>query len=541
MQYDIILRNGTIYDGSGQAPTKGDVAISGDQIAAIGQLSAFTGAVEYDLNGLAVAPGFINMLSWSPESLIEDGRSQSEIRQGVTLEVMGEGSSMGPLNDAMKADGPGSYMAQGDIKYDVEWTTLGEYLEWLEKRGVSCNIASFVGSSTLRIHTIGYDDRPPTDEEMAEMKRLLRQAMEEGAMGMSAALIYTPAFYAKTDELIELAKVIREYDGMYISHIRSEGSAFMEALDEFLTIAREADVTAEIYHLKAAGQSNWPKMDTAIEKMEQALAEGLRVSADMYTYPFSGTGLDACIPPWAHEGGHDAMITRLKDPETRERVKADMTSPSDDWENMYAENSPANILLAGFQKEHLRSLQGKTLLEVMQMRGSQSAKDTLIDLIVEDDSRIFTMYFSMSEDNLRKQVALPWVSFCSDAESQAPEGVFLNSIPHPRAYGSFARVIGKYVRDEGIIPLEEAVRRLAAFPAQCLKLDRRGMLKTGYFADVVVFDPANVQDYATPQNPFQYATGMVHVFVNGTQVLKDGEHTNARPGRVVRGPGWKQA
>ena len=541
MQYDIILRNGTIYDGSGQAPTKGDVAISGDQIAAIGQLSAFTGAVEYDLNGLAVAPGFINMLSWSPESLIEDGRSQSEIRQGVTLEVMGEGSSMGPLNDAMKADGPGSYMAQGDIKYDVEWTTLGEYLEWLEKRGVSCNIASFVGSSTLRIHTIGYDDRPPTDEEMAEMKRLLRQAMEEGAMGMSAALIYTPAFYAKTDELIELAKVIREYDGMYISHIRSEGSAFMEALDEFLTIAREADVTAEIYHLKAAGQSNWPKMDTAIEKMEQALAEGLRVSADMYTYPFSGTGLDACIPPWAHEGGHDAMITRLKDPETRERVKADMTSPSDDWENMYAENSPANILLAGFQKEHLRSLQGKTLLEVMQMRGSQSAKDTLIDLIVEDDSRIFTMYFSMSEDNLRKQVALPWVSFCSDAESQAPEGVFLNSIPHPRAYGSFARVIGKYVRDEGIIPLEEAVRRLAAFPAQCLKLDRRGMLKTGYFADVVVFDPANVKDYATPQNPFQYATGMVHVFVNGTQVLKDGEHTNARPGRVVRGPGWKQA
>lgn len=541
MQYDIILRNGTIYDGSGQAPTKGDVAISGDQIAAIGQLSAFTGAVEYDLNGLAVAPGFINMLSWSPESLIEDGRSQSEIRQGVTLEVMGEGSSMGPLNDAMKADGPGSYMAQGDIKYDVEWTTLGEYLEWLEKRGVSCNIASFVGSSTLRIHTIGYDDRPPTDKEMAEMKRLLRQAMEEGAMGMSAALIYTPAFYAKTDELIELAKVIREYDGMYISHIRSEGSAFMEALDEFLTIAREADVTAEIYHLKAAGQSNWPKMDTAIEKMEQALAEGLRVSADMYTYPFSGTGLDACIPPWAHEGGHDAMIARLKDPETRERVKADMTSPSDDWENMYAENSPANILLAGFQKEHLRSLQGKTLLEVMQMRGSQSAKDTLIDLIVEDDSRIFTMYFSMSEDNLRKQVALPWVSFCSDAESQAPEGVFLNSIPHPRAYGSFARVIGKYVRDEGIISLEEAVRRLAAFPAQCLKLDRRGMLKTGYFADVVVFDPANVQDYATPQNPFQYATGMVHVFVNGTQVLKDGEHTDARPGRVVRGPGWKQA
>ena len=540
MTYDIILRNGTIYDGSGGAPYTGDVAINGDTIIAVGELDANAhGLTEIDVNGLAVAPGFINMLSWSPESLIEDGRSQSEIRQGVTLEVMGEGSSMGPLNDDMKASGPGSYMAQGDIKYDVEWTTLGEYLEWLEARGVSCNIASFVGSSTLRIHTIGYDDRPPTDDELAEMKRLLRQAMEEGAMGMSAALIYTPAFYAKTDELIELAKVVSEYDGMYISHIRSEGSAFLEALDEFLTIAREASVTSEIYHLKAAGQSNWHKMDQVIEIMNEAIAGGLDVCADMYTYPFSGTGLDSCIPPWAHEGGHDAMVARLKDPETREKIKADMVKPSDDWENMGQENSPENILLAGFQKPHMKPLQGKTLAEVMQMRGSTSSRDTLIDLIIEDDSRIFTMYFSMSEDNLRKQVAQPWVSFCSDAESQAPEGVFLNSIPHPRAYGSFARVIGKYVRDEKIIPLEEAVRRLAAFPAQKLKLDKRGWLAPDYFADVVVFDPDKVQDHATPQNPHQYSTGMVHVFVNGEQVLKNGEHTGATPGRVVRGPGWK--
>jgi N-acyl-D-amino-acid deacylase len=540
MQYDIILRGGTVYDGSGTPPITGDVAISGDQIAAIGDLSADTAPLEIDATGLAVAPGFINMLSWSPESLIEDGRSQSEIRQGVTLEVMGEGSSMGPLNDAMKADGPGSYMAQGDIKYDIEWTTLGEYLEWLEKRGVSCNIASFVGSSTLRIHTIGYDDRAPTDDEMNEMKRLLREAMEQGAMGLSAALIYTPAFYADIDELIELADVVAEYNGMYISHIRSEGSAFLEALDEFLEIARATGVRSEIYHLKAAGLSNWDKMDAAIEKIEQARADGLRVTADMYTYPFSGTGLDACIPPWAHEGGHDAMIARLKDPKTRERIKADMVKPSDDWENMFVENSPANILLAGFRQEHLKALQGKTLLEVMEMRGSKSARDTLIDLLIEDNSRIFTMYFSMSEDNLRKQMALPWVSFCSDAESQAPEGVFLKSIPHPRAYGSFARVPGKYVRDEQIIPLEEAIRRLSAFPAENLKIERRGSLKPGYFADVVAFDPATIQDHATPQNPHQYATGMKHVFVNGVQVLRDGEHTGAKPGRVVRGPGWKR-
>ena len=539
MIYDLILRNGTIYDGSGDPPFTGDVAIESDTIAAVGELPAGVQSTrEIDVTGLAVAPGFINMLSWSTESLIEDGRSQSEIRQGVTLEVMGEGVSMGPLSNDMKADGPGSYMAQGAIKYEVGWTTLGEYLEWLEKRGVSCNIASFVGSSTLRIHTIGYDDRPPTDAELEEMKRLLRQAMTEGAMGMSAALIYTPAYYAKTDELIELARVVAEYDGMYISHIRSEGNAFLEALDEFLMIAREADVSAEIYHLKASGQPYWDKMDNAIEIIEKARADGLHVSADMYTYPFSGTGLDTCIPPWAHEGGFPAMIARLKDPAIRARIIAEMSAPAEDWENRSHVNTPENILLAGFEKPHLKHLQGKTLAEIAEMRGT-SPKDTLIDLIIEDDSRIFTMYFAMSEENLKKQMALPWVAFCSDAESQAPEGVFLDSIPHPRAYGSFARVLGKYVRDEGIIPLEEAVRRLSAFPAANLKLDRRGSLKPDYFADVVVFDPAAVQDHATPQNPHQYATGMVHVFVNGTQVLKDGDHTGATPGRVVRGPGWK--
>jgi N-acyl-D-amino-acid deacylase len=541
MQYDIILRNGTLYDGSGAPPMTGDLAIQGDQIAAVGQLpEGAVGAVEVDVQGLAVAPGFINMLSWSPESLIEDGRSQSEIRQGVTLEVMGEGASMGPLNEAMKAEGPGSYMAQGDIKYAVEWTTLGEYLEWLEKRGVSCNIASFVGSSTLRIYTIGYEDRPPTDDEMRQMKDLLRQALEEGAMGMSAALIYPPAFYASTNELIALAEVLSEYDAMYISHIRSEGSTFLEALDEFLEIVAVAEVQGEIYHLKASGPSNWDKMDQAIARIEDARANGMRVSADMYTYPFSGTGLDACIPPWAHDGGHEALMARLKDPVTRARIKADMETPTTEWENMFVENGPDKILLAGFQQPHLKALQGKTLAEVMAERGSSSAADTLIDLLIEDDSRIFTMYFSMSEDNLRKQVALPWVSFCSDAESQAPEGVFLNTLPHPRAYGSFARLLAKYVREEKIIPLEEAVRRLTSFPAANLKISQRGLLQPGYFADVVVFDPATIQDHATPQNPHQYATGMKHVFVNGVQVLRDGEHTGAKPGRVVRGPGWQR-
>jgi N-acyl-D-amino-acid deacylase len=539
-EYDLIIRNGTLYDGSGEPPVPGDVAITGDTIVAVGQLLAdATAATEIDAGGMAVAPGFINMLSWSSESLIEDGRSQSEIRQGVTLEVMGEGSSMGPLNDAMKQAGPGSYMAQGHIQYDIEWTTLGEYLEWLEKRGVSCNIASFVGSSTLRIHVMGYDNRPPTPEELDQMQALLRQAIQEGAMGLSAALIYAPAVYANTVELIELAHVLREYGGMYITHLRSEGQGLIDALEEFIEIVEETDVPGEVYHLKAAGQAHWDKLDEAIRILEEARADGLPVTADMYPYPYSGTGLDACLPPWAHEGGHDALLARLRDPETRAAIKADMIVPSDEWENMFAENPPENILLAGFKKDELKPLQGRRLAEVMRDRGTDAA-DTVLDLILEDESRVFTIYFSMSEDNLRKQVALPWVAFCSDAESQAPEGVFLKTNPHPRAYGAFARLLAKYVRDEGIIPLEQAIHRLTLFPAQNLRIEKRGALRPGYYADVVVFDPAAVQDHATPENPHQYATGMTHVLVNGVPVLRDGEHTGARPGRVVRGPGYQK-
>lgn len=536
--YDLILRDGLIYDGSGQAPFYGDVAIQRDRVAAVGDLGDAQAAREIQLNGLAVAPGFINMLSWSVESLIEDGRSQSEIRQGVTLEVMGEGTSMGPMSPAMKANHTRGILGNKHIKYDVEWSTLGEYLEWLQKRGVSTNIASFVGSGTLRTYVMGDYDRPPTQNELSDMADLIRQAMREGAMGMSAALIYPPAAYASTEELIELAKAVAEYDGMYISHIRNEGSTFVEAVQEFLRIVREANVTGEIYHLKAAGRSNWHKMDAVIRLVQQARDAGLPVTADMYNYEYSGTGLSSCVPPWAHDGGHKELIARLKDSATRERIKQDMNTPSLAWENMFNEYGPTRILLSGFQNDALKHYTGKTLAEVCVERGT-APDDTLMDLIVEDDSRIFTMYFCMSEDNLRKQIKVPWLSFCSDAESQAPEGVFLKTNPHPRAYGSFARLLGKYVRDEKLISLEEAVRRLTTLPAANLKIKERGWLKPGYFADVVVFDPAKVQDYATPDKPHQYATGVVHVFVNGEPVLQDGEHTGAKPGRIVRGPGYK--
>ena len=534
--YDLILRDGLIYDGSGKPPVRGDVAINADRIAVVGGTSEAQADREVQLNGLAVAPGFINMLSWSVESLIEDGRSQSEIRQGVTLEIMGEGTSMGPMSPAMKASHTRGILGNSHIQYEIEWTTLGEYLDYLERRGVSTNVASFVGTGTLRTYVMGDNDRPPTEAELEAMADLVRQAMQEGAMGLSAALIYPPAAYASTEELIVLAKAVAEYNGMYISHIRNEGSTFVEAIHEFLTIAREAQVTAEIYHLKAAGSSNWHKMDEVIRLVEQAQADGLPVTADMYTYPFSGTGLSSCIPPWAHDGGHKALIVRLKDPTTRQHIKLDMNTPSLAWENMYHEYGATRILLSGFQTDALKGYTGKTLAEVSKERGT-APDETLLDLVVEDNSRVFSMYFCMTEDNLLKQIKRPWVSFCSDAESQAPEGVFLKTNPHPRAYGSFARLLGKYVRDEQLITLEEAVRRLTTLPATNLKLKDRGALKAGYFADVVVFDPAKVQDYATPDKPHQYATGMVHVFVNGVQVLADGEHTGAKPGRVVRGPG----
>ncbi|MGD2152859.1 MAG: D-aminoacylase [Gemmatimonadales bacterium] len=534
--YDVVIRGGTIYDGGGGAPVVTDVAIADDTIAAIGSLEGVRGRVEIDATGMAVAPGFINMLSWANESLIEDGRSQSDIRQGVTLEVMGEGWSMGPLNERMKQE---ALEQQGDIRYDIEWTTLGEYLDYLVDRGVSTNIASFVGATTVRIHVLGYEDRPPTPEELDEMRALVRQAMEEGAVGLASSLIYPPAFYADTEELIELAKVAADYDGIYISHMRSEGNQLLEALEELITIAREAEIPAEIYHLKAAGHDNWEKLDALIERVEAARAAGLRITADMYTYTAGATGLGAAMPPWVQEGGHDAWVERLKDPAIRERLIGEMRTPTDEWENLYlAAGSADNVLLVGFKSEELKALTGKTLGEVAAMRGT-SPEETAIDLVIEDDSGVGSVYFIMSEENVAKKIRQPWVSFDSDAASLAPEGVFLESNPHPRAYGNFARLLGKYVRQENVIPLEEAVRRLSSLPASNLKIERRGSLLPGYFADVVVFDPQIIIDHATFDDPHQYATGVLHVFVNGTQVLEDGEHTGAMPGRVVRGPGWR--
>ncbi len=537
MSYDLLLRNGIIYDGSGNAPSVGDVAIHRDAIVALGQLADARGRKEIDVTGLAVCPGFINMLSWATESLLRDGRSQSDLRQGVTLEVMGEGESMGPLNPQMKQD----LLAQeGDLKYAVKWTTLGEYLDYLVGRGVSCNVASFVGATTVRIHEIGYADRPPTPAELERMRGLVRQAMEEGALGVGSALIYAPAFYAKTDELIALCQVASEHGGGYISHLRSEGNRFLEAIDELLTIAREARISAEIYHLKAAGASNWNKLDAACQKIEAARASGLRITADMYTYTAGATGLDAAMPPWVQEGGYKQWARRLQDPAIRERVKHEMITPTDDWESLYlAAGAPDKVLLVGFKNPKLKPLTGKTLAEVARFRG-KSPEETAMDLVIEDGSRVDTVYFMMSEENVRKQIRLPWVSFGSDAGSLAPAGPFLKSNPHPRAYGNFSRLLGKYVRDEKVIPLQEAVRRLTSLPAENLKLDRRGALKPGYFADVVVFDPAQIQDHATFDQPHQYATGVMHVFVNGVPVLLAGKHTGAKPGRVVHGPGWKR-
>jgi len=534
--YDVVIKSGRIYDGSGGTSYVADVAIEGDRIAAIGQLETDADLV-IDAEGLAVAPGFINMLSWATDSLIEDGRSQSDIRQGVTLEVMGEGFSMGPLNEMMKRD---MLESQGDIKFAVEWTTLGEYLEYLERKGVSTNVASFVGASTVRVHALGYQDRAPTYIELQQMRRLVGQAMQEGALGVSSALIYAPGVYADTDELVALAEIAGQNGGMYISHIRSEGNNLLEALDELITTARKANVAAELYHMKVAGKANWHKLDAMTERIEKARAEGLKVTADMYTYTAGATGLDAAMPPWVQAGGHRAWVARLKNPVIRRRVLREMSTPTDEWENLYLlAGSPENVLLVGFKNESLRHLAGKTLAQVAGMR-RKSPEETAIDLVIEDDSRVGTIYFLMSEENVKKQINLPWVSFCSDAGSSAPEGVFLESSTHPRAYGNYARLLGKYVRQEKVITLAEAVRRLTSLPAENLKLDRRGKLQTGYYADIVVFDPDTISDHATYEKPHQYATGMVHVFVNGTQVLKDGEHTGAKPGRVVRGPGWKK-
>src|SRR5881409_3820377 len=532
--FDVIIWGGTVYDGTGAEPRQADVAIRGDRIAAIGDLKTATAKTIVDAKGLAVAPGFINMLSWSTESLIQDGRSQSEIRQGVTTEIMGEGESMGPLNDRVR-----EFMLkqQADIKYDITWKTLAEYLQFLEKRGISCNVASFIGATTIRQNVIGFDDRPPTPQELDQMRELVRKEMEAGALGIGTSLIYPPAFYAKTDELIELCKVAAKYQGKYISHMRSEGSRLLEALDELIRISREAKIPAEVYHIKASGRQNWAKEDELLARIEQAQKEGLKVTANMYSYTAAGTGLDACLPPWTENGGYPALFKRLRDPATREKIKAEVQKPTDSWENLYLDaGGPEHILLAAFKSEKLKPLTGKTLAEVARMRGKDPI-DTAMDLIAQDESRVGTLYFIMSEDNVKKELAKPWISFGSDEASQAPEGVFLKSNPHPRAYGNFARVLGKYSRDEKVIPMREAVRRLSGLPATNLGLDHRGFLKEGMFADVVVFDPATISDRARFEKPHQYAVGVKHVFVNGAQVLKDGEHTGAKPGRALWGPG----
>jgi len=532
--FDAIIKDGTVYDGTGAEPKQADVAIRGDRIVGIGDFKAAKAKTMINAKGLAVAPGFINMLSWSTVSLIQDGRSQSEIRQGVTTEIMGEGESMGPVNDRVHEH---MIRQQIDIKYDIKWNTLAEYLQYLERRGVSCNVASFIGATTIREYVIGFEDKQPTPEQLDQMRELVRKEMEAGALGIGTSLIYPPAFYAKTEELIELCKVAAKYQGKYISHMRSEGGRLLEALDELIRISREAKIPAELYHIKASGQQNWPKIDDLLSRIESAQKEGLKITADMYAYTAGGTGLDASLPPWTQDGGYPALFKRLRDPATREKIKAEVQKPTGAWENLYLDaGGPEHILLAEFRSEKLKPLTGKTLAEVATMRGKDPI-DTAMDLIAEDESRIGTLYFIISEDNVKKELAKPWISFGSDEASQAPEGVFLKSNPHPRAYGNFARVLGKSVRDEKVIPIKEAIRRLSGLPATNLGLDHRGFLKEGMFADVVVFDPATIADRATYEKPHQYAVGVKHVFVNGVQVLNDGEHTGAKPGRALWGPG----
>jgi N-acyl-D-amino-acid deacylase len=533
--YDLIIRHGSVYDGSGGAPLAADVGVRGQRIVAVGDLAKAHAAHEVDAKGLAVAPGFINMLSWAPDSLFVDFRSMSDLKQGVTLEVFGEGESLGPLTPAMRET---AQKQQADLKYPITWSGFGEGMETLAAHGIAPNIASFVGATTLRIHEVGYADRAPTAQELANMQELTRTAMHEGALGVGSSLIYAPAFYAKTDELIAIAKAAGEFGGGYISHIRSEGARLLQSADELIRIASAAGVHGEFYHFKAGGRDNWPKQAQAIARIEAARKQGLDISANMYVYTAGATGLDAAMPPWVQEGGLDEWIKRLKDAKTRKRVVKEMNTPTEAWENLYlASGKPENILLVQFKNPELKPLTGKSLAEVAKMRGKSPA-ETAIDLVIEDGSRVGTVYFLMSEDNVRQAVALPWMTFGSDEGSYAPEGDFLKFQPHPRAYGNFARVLGKYVREEHVITLPEAVRRLTSLPAKNLKLRDRGELKPGNFADIVIFDPATVGDRATFDQPQQYATGMRDVFVNGVQVLKDGEHTGAKPGQFVRGPGW---
>lgn len=532
--YDVIIRGGTIYDGTGKEPYVADLAINGDKIAASGDFTGKIGTVDVDARGKAVAPGLINMLSWATDSLIEDGRGMSDIKQGVTLEVMGEGTSMGPLTDKMKTD---MQSRQGDIKFDIEWTTLGEYLEYLVKRGISPNVASYVGAGTVRIHEIGYDNRQATPKELAAMQELVREAMREGALGVGSSLIYAPDNFADTNELIALVGAAAEFGGAYISHIRSEGNRLEEAVQELIKISSVTGASAEIYHLKAAGRSNWHKMQNVFTLVEAARDAGLAITADMYTYTAGATGLDASMPLWVQEGGHDAWVRNLKDPDIRARVIDEINNPSDEWENLYLQSGAENVIFLEFKNPKLKKLAGRTLADVSEERGTSPA-DTIIDLVIEDDSRVGTAYVLMTEDNVKRKIQKDWVSFGSDAGAPATEGVFLNSNTHPRAYGTFARILGRYSRDEHLISLEEGIRRMTSLPAYNIGIENRGELREGFFADVIVFDPKKIQDHATFENPHQYATGMEQVFVNGEQVLKDGEHNGNKPGRVVRGPGW---
>lgn len=538
--YDTIIRNGLIYDGSGSAPFPADLAIQADTIAFIGDLHGKTAKAEVNADGKAVSPGFINMLSWATESIITDPRSMSDIRQGVTLEIFGEGVSMGPLSDKMKAEWEKNADEETDVK--PKWTTLGEYLEYLEKKGVTPNVASFLGATTLRVHTVDYENRPPTAEEMDRIRLLVKQGMEEGALGIGSSLIYAPAFYASTQELIEMCKVAAPYGGRYITHMRSEGNQLLEAVDETIRIAREAGIPAEIYHLKVAGTDNWWKIDTLLSMIESARAEGIRLTTNMYTYTAGATGLDASMPPWVQEGGPEKWRERLKDPAIRERVKKEMQTPTNEWENLLlSAGSPENVVLLGFKNDSLKPLYtGKTLAYAAQKHG-KTPEETAMDLVVADETRVSTAYFMMSEENVKRQIQLPYMSFGSDAGSVMPEGKVLESSTHPRAYGNFARLLGKYVRDEKVISLEEAIRKLTFLPAGNMGIKKRGKLEAGYYADVVIFEPATIQDHATFENPHQLSTGVSDVWVNGVQVLSNSEHTGEFPGRVVRGPGYRRS
>ena len=533
--YDIVVRGGEILDGSGGKPFTGDVAVKGDRIAYVGPHAPGRGRREIDAHGKAVAPGFINMLSHSEDSLMADGRGLSELRQGVTLEVMGEGGSIGPLTPKMQTL---EEQREHDIKYPITWTTLDGGLEAMAKKGISLNVASFVGAATVRVNVLGEDDVQPTPAQLEQMKALVRQAMRQGAMGVGSALIYAPGTYAKTDEIAALVTEAGKCGGMYVSHMRSEGDRLIEATDELIEISRRSGAPAEIFHMKVSGRDNWPKEDALIADIEKARARGQRITADMYTYPAGSTGFDAAMPTWVQAGGTEAWIARLKDPATRAKVLAEMhDAHPKTWENLFAQAGADGTLLVGFKSAALKPLTGKSLAEVAKARGT-SPEDTIIDLIIADGSRVQVVYFLMDDANVTKQMGLPWVSFGSDASAQAPEGVFLLSSTHPRAYGNFVRVLGKYARDEKALTLPKAVRRLAALPAHNLGLHDRGMLKAGDFADVVVFDPKTVADHGTFVKPQQLATGVTDVLVNGQQVLKDSEATGAAAGRVVRGRGW---